>query len=134
MSIGLKGGFMQTMILIVEDHAAVRRSLREWLEAVFPWCHIVEAASGEEAIAAVQAEAPNAVLMDIGLPGINGIETTRRIKAALPGTPVVMLTIHEADAYRADALAAGASAYIPKRVMHTELIPALAALLPASGG
>jgi len=56
---------------------------------------------------------------------------TRRIKAAAPGTQVVILTIHEGDDYRADATAAGASAYVSKRAMHTDLIPTLATLLPA---
>jgi DNA-binding NarL/FixJ family response regulator len=60
---------------------------------------------------------------------MNGIEATRRIKAAAPTAQVVMLTIHEDEAYRADAAAAGASAYVPKRLMQTELLPALEALL-----
>jgi DNA-binding NarL/FixJ family response regulator len=67
--------------------------------------------------------------MDIGLTQMNGIEATRHIKAIAPQTQVVMLTIHEDDAYRADASAAGASAYVPKRKMQTELLPALRALL-----
>jgi len=120
---------MQPTILIVEDHDAVRRLLREWLETVFPQCRVIEAASGEEAITIAQAESPRVVVMDIGLQQMNGIEATRRIKAAVPSTQVVMLTIHEAEAYRADAAAAGASAYVPKRTMHTELLPTLAALL-----
>jgi len=120
---------MPATILIVEDHDAVRRSLRDWLEVEFPQCRVIEAASGEEAIALIRIESPRLVVMDISLPGMSGIEATRRIKAALPSTQVVMLTIHEDDAHRADAAAAGASAYVPKRVMQTELIPTLAALL-----
>ena len=120
---------MTTTILIVEDHEAVRRSLRDWLEVEFPQCRVIEAASGEEAIALIRGESPRLVLMDISLPGMSGVEATRRIKAALPSTQIVMLTIHEDDAHRADATAAGASAYVPKRVMQTELIPTLTALL-----
>jgi DNA-binding NarL/FixJ family response regulator len=116
-------------ILIVEDHDTVRRSLREWLEAVFPQHRFIEAASGEEAVAIAQARSPRVVVMDIALPQMNGIEATRRIKAAAPTAQVVMLTIHEDEAYRADAAAAGASAYVPKRLMQTELLPALEALL-----
>jgi DNA-binding NarL/FixJ family response regulator len=67
--------------------------------------------------------------MDIRLPGMSGIEATRQIKAILPSVQIVMLTIHEDDSYRADAMAAGASAYVEKQAMHTKLIPALAALL-----
>jgi DNA-binding NarL/FixJ family response regulator len=67
--------------------------------------------------------------MDIRLPGMSGIEATRQIKAISPSVQVVMLTIHEDDSYRADATAAGASAYVEKQAMHTKLIPTLAALL-----
>jgi DNA-binding NarL/FixJ family response regulator len=116
-------------ILIVEDHDAVRRSLRDWLEAVFPQYGFIEATSGEEAVAIAQARSPQAVIMDIVLPRMNGIEATRRIKATVPTAQVVILTIHEDKAYRADAAAAGASAYVPKRVMQTKLLPTLAALL-----
>jgi DNA-binding NarL/FixJ family response regulator len=120
---------MAATILIVEDHDAVRKSLRDWLEVEFPQCRVIEAASGEEAIALIRVESPRLVVMDISLPGMSGIEATRQIKAALPSAQIVMLTIHEGDAYRADATAAGASAYVPKRVMQSELLPTLAALL-----
>ncbi|MBC8248786.1 MAG: response regulator transcription factor [Anaerolineales bacterium] len=120
---------MPATILIVEDHDAVRKSLRDWLEVEFPQCRVIEAASGEEAIALIRIESPRLVVMDISLPGMSGIEATRQIKAALPSAQIVMLTIHEGDAYRANATAAGASAYVPKRVMQTELVPTLAALL-----
>jgi len=116
-------------IMIVEDHEAVRTSLRDWLSAIFPDCVFVEAKSGEEAVDLALARPPDVVLMDIGLPGMNGIRATRHIKAAAPQAQVVMLTIHEAPEYQADAAAAGASAYIVKRRMHTELIPVLARLL-----
>jgi DNA-binding NarL/FixJ family response regulator len=120
---------MSETILIVEDHDAVRVSLRDWLRAVFPRCHVLEAATGEEAVAAIDRQHPPLVVMDIGLPGMNGIETTRRIKAAAPEAQIVILTIHDGEAYRADATAAGASAFVPKSRMQTELVPALMALL-----
>ena len=120
---------MTATILIVEDHDAVRKSLRDWLGVEFPQCRVIEAASGEEAIALIRTESPRLVVMDISLPGMSGIEATRQIKAALPSTQVVMLTIHEDDAHRADATTAGASAYVPKRAMQTQLMPTLAALL-----
>jgi two-component system invasion response regulator UvrY len=122
------GGTMET-ILIVEDHESVRRSLREWSEHVFPSCDVVEAETGEEALAAAQAHAPRVVVMDISLPGMSGIEATRRIKAIQPIAQVVILTIHEDSPYRAEAQAAGASAYVTKRKMQTDLMPVLARLL-----
>jgi len=109
----------------------VRRSLREWLEGAFPKYQFIEAASGEEAIDITQARAPCAVIMDISLPGMSGIEAIRHIKTNMPTTQVVILTIHEEEAFRDDAAAAGANAYVPKRMMRKELVPALAAVLAA---
>lgn len=120
---------MSPTILIVEDHDAMRSALREWLETVFPHCRVIEAANAREAIIVAQAELPKVILMDIGLPQMNGIEASRRIKASVPSAQIVVLTIHEDKAYRADAEAAGVSAYIPKRTMQTELVSTLAALL-----
>jgi DNA-binding NarL/FixJ family response regulator len=116
-------------ILIVEDHQGVRQSLREWLELSFPQYQLVEAASGEEAVSMAQSMSPSLVIMDIGLPGINGIEAAQGIKAMLPDTRVVMLTIYDDEAHRADAAAAGASAYVPKRKVQTELVPVITRLL-----
>ena len=120
---------MSNNILIVEDHEGVRHSLREWLELSFPHYQLLEAASGEEAVSVAQASCPCLVIMDIGLPGINGIEATQGIKAALPDTQVVMLTIYDDEAHRADAAAAGASAYVRKRKVQTELLPVVTRLL-----
>jgi len=116
-------------ILIVEDHEGVRRSLREWLELSFPEYQYVEAGSGEEAVTLAQSVCPRLVIMDIGLPGITGIEAAQGIKTALPATQVVMLTIYDDEAHRADATMAGASAYVPKRKVQTELLPVITRLL-----
>ena len=120
---------MLATILIVDDHDDVRRALRDWLTLEFPRCRVIESANGEEAIAKARIESPRLVVMDIRLPGMNGIETARQIKSALPFAQVVMLTIHKSDTYRADATAAGACAYVTKQAMSTELIPVQAALL-----
>ena len=117
--------------MIVDDHKALRVSLRDWLNAEFPQCLIIEAASGEEAVALTQTISPNIIIMDIRLPGIDGIEATRRITISVPAVKVVILTIHEEEIYRANAMDAGASAYISKRRMRTELLPKIAALLSA---
>jgi len=120
---------MNPTILIVEDHDAVRAALRDWLSTTFPDWSFLEAKSGEEAVDLACAKAPDIILMDIGLPKMNGIGATRHIKAAAPQVQVVMLTIHEAPEYQADAAAAGANAYVVKRKMHTELIPTLRKLM-----
>ena len=116
-------------ILIVEDHPVVRAALRDWLSVVFPDCACLEAVSGEDAVQLAVAQTPAIVLMDIGMGPMNGIEATRRIKAAAPQTEVVMLSIHEANSYQNAALAAGASAYVTKRMMHADLLPVMRRLL-----
>ena len=120
---------MSPHILIVEDHQGVRQSLREWLELSFPDYQLLEAKSGEEAITVAQTMSPCLVIMDIGLPGMSGIEAAQGIKAAVPATRVVMLTIYDDEAHRSGAVAAGVSAYVPKRKVQTELLPVLTRLL-----
>jgi len=124
-----EGRHMPATILIVEDHDDVRKALRDWLELKFPRCRVIEADSGEEAINLAHSESPHLVVMDIRLPGMNGIETTRQIKAALPSAQIVILTIRTGDIYCAHAKAAGASAYVTKQRICSELGPTLAALL-----
>jgi DNA-binding NarL/FixJ family response regulator len=116
-------------ILIVDDSQKVRTSLCHWLKSVFPSCGIEEAKSGQEAIDSVVIHPPGIILMDIAMPGMNGIEATHRIKAISPETKVVMLTIYEDAQYQAAASGVGASSYVIKRKMHTELIPILTGLL-----
>jgi DNA-binding NarL/FixJ family response regulator len=120
---------MPVKILIVEDQELVRRALRKLLEVVYSRYQVIEAASGEEALGLTKTEQPHLVIMDITLPGMNGIEATQRIRAAYPTTQVVMFTIHEDQIYREEAEAAGAIAYVPKRALQSELLPQLTTLL-----
>ena len=76
--------------------------------------------------------APQVVIMDIALPGMSGIEATRRIKAAFPDTQVVMHSSYDMRVYREGAAAAGASAFVRKSRVVTELVPVVAGLLPAA--
>jgi DNA-binding NarL/FixJ family response regulator len=123
---------MPATILIVEDQELVRRALRKLLEVVYSRYQVIEAASGEEALGLTKTEQPHLVIMDITLPGMNGIEATQRIRAAYPTTQVVMFTIHEDQIYREEAEAAGAIAYVPKRALQSELLPQLTSLLADS--
>ena len=120
---------MTPTILIVEDHDLLRASLSDWLAAAFNPCTITTAADGLAAVEAAHTHQPQLVLMDLDLPCLNGLEATRRIKAALPATQVVMLTMYEDQAHRADAAAAGASAYVPKRNLGSDLVPVVNNLL-----
>lgn len=120
---------LQPVILIVEDHDALRDSLKSWLNSIFPDCNILLAKNGKDALARSFEQPPDIVLMDVLLPGMNGIEITRRIKTAVPDAKIVMLSIYEDPAYQADAASAGSFAYIPKRKMGTELISLITMLL-----
>lgn len=119
----------QPCILVVDDHDQVRCLLKEWLEDAFPDFGVVEAKSGEEAVVVAQAQLPKLVIMDIGLPQMDGIRAAQLIKESVPTAKVVILTMHEEEQYRKDAFASGVNAYIPKRLMQSDLLPALQRLL-----
>lgn len=101
-------------VLIVDDQAPFRSVARSLVERLAGWHVVAEAASGEEAVALAFAKTPGLVLMDINLPGINGIEATRRIMGLRPGTIVVLLSTYGSDDVPADAMSCGARAYIRK--------------------
>jgi two-component system response regulator DegU len=100
--------------MLVDDHPVVREGLRAMLDSD-PGVEVVaEAASGEEAVEkAVQLE-PDVLLTDIRMPGVSGIEVTQRVKAALPGTAVIVLTMYDSEMYVIEALRAGAAGYLVK--------------------
>jgi len=101
-------------ILIVDDHEVVRSGLRSYLETL-PDFHVIgEAASGEEAVKMVSEQIPDVVLMDLIMPGMDGIETTREVKKVSPRTQVVVLTSYHEDEHIFPALKAGAISYILK--------------------
>jgi CheY-like chemotaxis protein len=118
-------------VLIVDDHDGVRKALRDWLELEYSELSISEAWSGEMAVQRSHRLQPDIVLMDIRLPGMDGLEATRQAREAAPGAKIIIITVEEASQYREQAQLAGASAYIPKRRIHSELIPALNQLMPA---
>ncbi len=120
---------MPASILIVEDHEIVRRVLRDLLEVKFSEYPVIEAASGEDVIALALTEPPRLVIMDISLPGMSGIEVTRKLRVSFPSTPILIFTVHEDSIYRQEAEAAGACAYVPKRALQNDLMPQLTALL-----
>ena len=116
-------------ILVVEDFASLRSSVVHWLGYRFPGCLVQGVASGEEALAHVRVARPDIVLMDINLPGIDGIEVTCRMKDQAPETAVVMLTMHDTPQHRAAAASAGAAGYVPKSEMEAKLESTVEGLL-----
>lgn len=115
-------------LLLADDHAVVRSGLRLLLEAQPDLAIVGEAENGEEAIRRTAELRPDVVLMDIEMPGMNGIEAARRIKAQSPGTSVLALTMYEDDQYFFEMLRAGASGYVPKRAAPDELASAIRAV------
>jgi DNA-binding NarL/FixJ family response regulator len=113
------------MVSIVEDDAPARGLLADWLHRTPGFRCASRYGSGEAALAALPAEKPAVVLMDINLPGMSGIECVRRLKPLLPGTQFVMLTVYEDTDHIFNALAVGASGYLLKRVSRGELLAAL---------
>ena len=112
-------------ILIVDDHEIVRRGIRDYLETRAEFEVIGEAASGEQAIQMALDLVPDVVLMDLILPGLDGIELTRRIKNLSPRTQIVVLTSFHEDEHIFPALKAGATAYILKDIRMDQLAEAL---------
>ena len=119
----------RSKILIVEDHNGIRSSLRQWIGAVFQDHEIRDVSTGEDAVELCKEIKPDVVVMDLKLPGINGILATKQIKKILPDTKVIMLTIYDTPAFQSSALEAGASAFLSKNDMYKELIPTIQRLM-----
>jgi two-component system response regulator NreC len=115
-------------LLLVDDHQIVRAGLRMLFLAEEDMEIVGEAGGGAEAITAVANLQPDVVLMDVAMPGMSGIEATRRIKEANPDTAVLALTMHEDEQYFFEMLNAGASGYVPKRAAPDDLVSAIRAV------
>jgi DNA-binding NarL/FixJ family response regulator len=119
---------MGIRILIVDDHAIVRAGIRALLQ-LYPDFEVVgEAADGHEAILQTRRLQPDIVLMDIGMPGMDGLAATREIVRVAPRTRVLILSQHENREYVMPALRAGASGYVLKRAPDETLIRAILAV------
>ncbi len=114
-------------VLIADDHTIVREGVRMILSS-YPDIQVVgEAETGEQAVSMAAALRPEVVVMDISMPGMNGIEATRTIRRRNPDVSVLALTMHEDDHYVFQLLRAGASGYVLKRAAATDLIEAVRA-------
>ncbi len=115
----------RTSILIADDHEVVRNGIRSYLETI-PDFHVVgESASGEETLSMVAELIPDIVLLDLIMPGMDGIETTRRVKQVSPRSQVVVLTSYHEDVHIFPALKAGAISYILKDMKMEKLVEVL---------
>ena len=114
-------------VLIVDDHAVVRRGVRGYLETQDDLSVVGEAASGEEAVRLASDTAPDVVLMDLVMGGMDGVEATRQIRRASPRSQVVVLTSYHEDVHIFPAVKAGALSYLLKDVGPEELAEAVRA-------
>ncbi|MBE7551887.1 MAG: response regulator transcription factor [Anaerolineales bacterium] len=115
----------KTTILIADDHADFREGLRALLESVPDLEVVGEAAMGEEAVVMAARLQPDVILMDINMPGLNGIEATRRILHTSPHISVLMLTMFEDDDSVFAAVRAGARGYVLKGALKAEILRAI---------
>jgi len=115
-------------ILTVDDHPLLRKGIAALVNAENDMKLVAEASSGEEAIAQFRAHQPDVTLMDIQLPGLNGIETISEIRKEFPSARIIVLTTYSGDAQVVRAIKAGARGYLLKRQVHRELLETIRAV------
>jgi DNA-binding NarL/FixJ family response regulator len=115
-------------ILLADDHAVVRAGLRAVLASAKDIEVVSEASSGREAVALAARVRPDVVVMDVSMGEPNGLVATREVLAAVPGTKVLILTMHGEDEYLVPLLEAGAAGYLVKSVADRELVAAVRAV------
>lgn len=118
----------KTRVLLVDDHTILRTGLRMFFNSQEDMVVIGEAVSGEDALEKVQLHQPDVVILDISMPGMNGIEAIARIKQLTLDVGILMLTMHEAEEYLQQAMQAGASGYVLKKAADSELLEAVRAV------
>jgi DNA-binding NarL/FixJ family response regulator len=114
-------------LLLADDHVLVRGGLRAVIAAMPEVSEIFEASDGHEAVAAVALHSPDIVLMDIAMPRLGGLEALSQIRQIAPATRVIMVSMHQDEAYVRRALRAGAAGYLTKSALVTDLREALCA-------
>ncbi|HEY0753189.1 MAG TPA: response regulator transcription factor [Ktedonobacteraceae bacterium] len=112
-------------LLIVDDHAVVRRGARAFLDAEEDFAVVGDVSSGAEAVLLAADLVPDVILMDLVMPGMNGVEATRRIKSISPRSQIIVLTSYHDDDHLFPALRAGALSYLLKDVPLSELADAI---------
>jgi DNA-binding NarL/FixJ family response regulator len=112
-------------VLLADDHAVVREGLRHVLSACEDMLVVGEAEDGHQALNLTLQLAPDVLVLDIGMPGMDGISVTKRLRQHPNGTKVLILTVYENEEYLVPVLKAGASGYVPKRAAAADLVTAI---------
>jgi DNA-binding NarL/FixJ family response regulator len=118
-------------VLVVEEHEEMRSALRDWLLTSFPPLRLREARSMDEALQLAEQAELDLVLVNVELPGTNGIEAARELRRRYPSCRVVVMSVNDSVALRIAALEAGAQAFVSKRDLRLALHPIVAALAKA---
>jgi DNA-binding NarL/FixJ family response regulator len=116
-------------VLVIDDHAVVRVGLRLILRSTFQDVSVGEACNGTEGLAEARKQAWDVVVLDITMPGINGLEVLKQLKRDFPQLPVIILSMHSGSHYVSWSFKAGASGYVTKENAPDELVPAMEAVL-----
>ncbi len=119
---------MPTRVVIAEDHAITRQGLRTVVEDRIDGQVVGETGDGLEVLSLVEAHAPDVLLLDLTLPGLNGLDVLRQVSNRCPQTAVVVLSMHSEDSYVVRALHSGAAAYVLKGAATDELVRAIQAV------
>jgi DNA-binding NarL/FixJ family response regulator len=114
--------------IVADDHEVVRRGVRALVESHPGWTVCGEAANGREAVRLAQELHPDLVVLDVTMPEMNGLEATRAIRSSVPGTEVILLTVHDSDQLLDQAISAGARGYVLKDDAARHLMDAIDAL------
>ena len=112
-------------VLLADDHGLVRTGLRRLVEGAGDMEVVAEAAEGREAIRKAREARPDVAVIDISMPGLDGLEVIRTLRADLPELPVLVLTMHEEEQFVVRALGAGAKGYLTKRSAAEQLLTAI---------
>jgi DNA-binding NarL/FixJ family response regulator len=115
-------------VMLVDDHAIMRDGIRALLSLHNDIVIVGEASEGQEAIYKARELAPDVIVMDIAMPGMDGLEATRRIAKQSPKTKVLILSQHDEKEYILSAIKAGCAGYMPKRALSSELVSAIRAV------
>lgn len=112
-------------IVLADDHRIVRQGIRSLLEAEEDFCIAGEAADGTEAVRVIEEQQPDIAVLDLQMPGLNGIQVARKVPEVSPKTRVVILSMHNSEMYVISALDAGASGYVLKDTGVEHLVTAI---------